>query len=71
MLALLGAAPTASVEAAPEHHPTAFAAHRCSPGYTHADLSWGHKCLRAGQYCKKGRTASTTATASIASAAGA
>ena len=24
----------------------------CSPGYTHAALSWGHKCLRAGQFCK-------------------
>jgi hypothetical protein len=27
-------------------------AHRCGSGYTHAALSWGHKCLRAGQYCK-------------------
>jgi hypothetical protein len=24
----------------------------CSSGYTHAVLPWGHKCLRAGQYCK-------------------
>jgi hypothetical protein len=24
----------------------------CGPGYVSASLSWGHKCLRAGQYCK-------------------
>ncbi len=24
----------------------------CSAGYVHAVLSWGHKCLRAGQFCK-------------------
>lgn len=27
-------------------------AHSCSSSYVHAVLSWGHKCLRAGQYCK-------------------
>jgi hypothetical protein len=32
--------------------PTPAYAHICSPGYTHAVLSWGHKCLRAGQFCK-------------------
>lgn len=53
-LALLGAVPAGSVEAAPAGHPPASAAHRCGPGYTHAALSWGHKCLRSGQYCKKG-----------------
>jgi hypothetical protein len=26
----------------------------CSAGYVHAVLSWGHKCLRAGQFCKVG-----------------
>jgi hypothetical protein len=26
----------------------------CSAGYVHASLSWGHKCLRAGQFCKVG-----------------
>lgn len=26
----------------------------CSSGYVHADLSWGEKCLRAGQFCKVG-----------------
>jgi hypothetical protein len=53
-LALLGAVPVASVEAAPAGGPPAVAAKSCPPGYTHASLSWGHKCLRAGQYCKKG-----------------
>jgi hypothetical protein len=24
----------------------------CGSGYVHASLSWGEKCLRAGQYCK-------------------
>ena len=26
--------------------------HTCGSQYTHAALSWGHKCLRAGQFCK-------------------
>jgi hypothetical protein len=26
----------------------------CGPGYVHANLSWGEKCLRAGQFCKVG-----------------
>jgi hypothetical protein len=27
--------------------------HSCSSSrYTHAVLSWGHKCLATGQYCK-------------------
>jgi hypothetical protein len=26
----------------------------CSSGYVHAYLSWGEKCLRAGQFCKVG-----------------
>lgn len=28
----------------------------CSAGYVHASLSWGHKCLRAGQFCKVGNS---------------
>jgi hypothetical protein len=24
----------------------------CGPGYVHANLSWGEKCLRTGQFCK-------------------
>ena len=38
------------------HHgalaPPAYAK-SCSSGWTHAVLSWGHKCLRAGQFCKR------------------
>jgi hypothetical protein len=51
-LALLGAVPAASVEASPVAGPQAVAAKSCPPGFTHAALSWGHKCLRAGQFCK-------------------
>jgi hypothetical protein len=25
----------------------------CGAGYVHANLSWGEKCLRRGQYCKR------------------
>ena len=28
------------------------AAKPCPSGYVHAVLSWGHKCLREGQFCK-------------------
>jgi hypothetical protein len=26
----------------------------CGAGYVHANLTWGEKCLRAGQFCKVG-----------------
>jgi hypothetical protein len=26
----------------------------CHAGYVHARLSWGEKCLRAGEFCKIG-----------------
>jgi hypothetical protein len=41
----------------PAHHvgsPDAAYAKSCGAGYVHAVLSWGHKCLRAGQFCKVG-----------------
>ena len=43
-----------SVSAAPAvpATPPLAAAKSCSAGYVHAALSWGHKCLRAGQFCK-------------------
>src|SRR3954468_21322711 len=28
----------------------------CSAGYVHARLSWGEKCLRAGEFCKVGNS---------------
>ena len=31
---------------------TAAPAKACSAGYVHAYLSWGQKCLKAGQFCK-------------------
>lgn len=37
---------------APIAAPQAAYAKPCSSGYTHAVLPWGHRCLRAGQYCK-------------------
>jgi hypothetical protein len=32
----------------------AHVAKTCSRGYVHARLSWGEKCLRAGEFCKVG-----------------
>jgi len=49
LLAAFSGAPAASVHAAPS-----AAARTCSAGYVHANLSWGEKCLRAGQFCKVG-----------------
>jgi hypothetical protein len=42
--------------AAPAAQPIApvAAAKTCGAGYVHANLSWGEKCLRAGQFCKVG-----------------
>src|SRR5258707_4344402 len=47
LLAAFAGAPATSVQAAPT-----AAAKSCSAGYVHANLSWGEKCLRVGQYCK-------------------
>jgi hypothetical protein len=44
-LGVPAAAPAVSVK-------PAAATHSCSARYTHAVLSWGHKCLATGQYCK-------------------
>ena len=42
----------AAAEPAVSITPTS-ASHACSSSrYTHAALSWGHKCLAVGQYCK-------------------
>ncbi len=29
----------------------------CGAGYVHANLPWGEKCLRAGEFCKIGNSA--------------
>jgi len=51
-LALAG--PAAAV--GPAAHPTASARilKHCSPGFVHANMSWGEKCLHAGEFCKRG-----------------
>jgi hypothetical protein len=56
-LSLIAVAPAASGGAAPVDPPHTFAAKSCSAGFVHASLSWGEKCLRAGEYCKKGAKA--------------
>ena len=52
LVAALGLGFTAAPLAAPTTAPVRIE-HTCGSGYTHAALSWGHKCLRAGQYCKR------------------
>jgi len=59
VVALTVAAIAAPVSAAAVSAPTAAArnasvAKTCSPGFVHAYLSWGEKCLRAGEFCKVG-----------------
>jgi hypothetical protein len=49
LLVAFAGAPAASVHAAPT-----AGAKTCSAGYVHANLSWGEKCLRAGEFCKVG-----------------
>jgi hypothetical protein len=51
VLTVLSAALFGALAVSPAPTPVAYAK-TCSPGYTHATLSWGHKCLRAGQFCK-------------------
>jgi Excalibur calcium-binding domain len=56
VLAMLTAAVFGALAVSPQSAPTALSpvayAKPCSSGYTHANLSWGHKCLRVGQFCK-------------------
>jgi len=40
---------------APAH--AAVARIDCGAGYVSASLPWGHKCLRAGEFCKVGNLA--------------
>jgi len=53
LVLLVACAAAASFLAAPARAP-ASAAKTCSAGYVLADLSWGQKCLRAGEFCKTG-----------------
>ena len=49
-VAALGFGVSASAQARPSA--SHLAATRCSAGYVSAKLPWGHKCLRAGEFCK-------------------
>jgi hypothetical protein len=51
VFAVLAAALFTGSSVAPGATPVA-SARTCSSGFTHAVLSWGHKCLRVGQFCK-------------------
>ena len=55
LLAVLLAGLTASVAVPSPVAATTRAT--CSAGYVAAKLPWGHKCLRAGEYCKVGNKA--------------
>jgi Protein of unknown function (DUF3761) len=35
---------------------TATLTRTCPAGFVHANLSWGEKCLRAGEFCKVGNS---------------
>jgi hypothetical protein len=50
--AVLGGSAAGAVHASP-----AAIAKTCSKGYVHANLPWGEKCLRAGEFCKVGNHA--------------
>jgi hypothetical protein len=56
VLAVLTAAIFSALSVSPRSAPLAplpvAHAKPCVPGYTHAVLTWGHKCLRVGQFCK-------------------
>lgn len=42
--------------AQPARSQPAAIAKTCGAGYVHAYLSWGEKCLRAGEFCKIGNS---------------
>lgn len=52
ILVLAGALGLGAAQAAP--HAAAAPAGHCKSGYVGAKLTWGHKCLKAGQFCKVG-----------------
>jgi hypothetical protein len=51
-LALAAAAPASSATA-DSHAAAVVAAKSCSSGFVHANLPWGQKCLRRGEFCKR------------------
>jgi hypothetical protein len=57
VLAVVLLAPVAWGAAAPAAVSVSAPQKTCGAGYVHARLSWGEKCLRAGQFCKVSRDA--------------
>lgn len=55
LLAAAAAAIALPVAAAPSAAAPSRAS--CGSGYVSASLPWGHKCLRAGEFCKVGNAA--------------
>jgi len=53
---VVGATSSAAITVTPANAIAApvTVAKTCSTGYVNAYLSWGEKCLRAGQFCKVG-----------------
>jgi hypothetical protein len=53
---VVGATSSAAITITPANAISApvAVAKTCSSSYVHAYLSWGEKCLRAGQFCKVG-----------------
>jgi hypothetical protein len=51
--------PSASPSSSSTPSPSSGSASKagCSAGYVSANLPWGHKCLRAGEFCKVGNAA--------------
>jgi len=56
LLAIL-VVPVASPIAAPAAGIAAPGRSACGAGYVSANLPWGHKCLRSGEFCKVGNPA--------------
>jgi Protein of unknown function (DUF3761) len=55
LLALAAALSGVPAHATPTQHDAgATASKTCPAGFVHAYLSWGEKCLRAGEFCKVG-----------------
>ncbi len=55
LAAVAFAAPAGAVAAAtPQGVVPVTAAKTCGAGYVRGNLSWGVKCLRAGEFCKVG-----------------
>lgn len=57
LLAVFAAAVATPVAVPVASAASAHVTKTCSAGYVHANLPWGEKCLRAGEFCKIGNRA--------------